>query len=711
MNYCIEWKNCKICPSYTPIFIQDSTVHRPVGLDLHLTPIQCLPMAFQKIALLLWAFLYGQHLFAQIDYKGLPQWSWHKEDSTEYYLYTPSGMSTGEKYPIALVMHGCCGDSYHATLRNTVDPPVRMWHNFGANSQQVPTYIIAPATSRGWVQHFTNLKKVMDELVANHNGDPQRIYVSGFSMGGEGTFRIIQQFPNYFAAAIPMGMSFQGDSVIIKDVPIWANQGETDWWARTLKRTVAGIRRLNGHLNDTGSVQVTGVNPRYSSFPGVDHGVQWIAASTQDLTGWAYSKINDGNKYPTVFFRSPAYGQVIKNGETVTIDISASDFDGSIIKTEILINGIPYKTLLKQPFSVLFKPGDGDTRIEAVVTDNKGKKMNAITLVKVDEKTKIITPELAYGRQGACYATRFQAMGNGPITYSLEAGSLPAGCTLLSNGWIKGIPEEKGLFNFTVKATDEDRDFSTQSFALLIKEKRIGEIIVRNAITDSGTVCEISKIKKGETLFTGAGNDEISFSETGRYDGLTLIKTPVSDTSRSEQDYLSFETDQDAIVYIGYEKKDRLMSSAVPAWLKDFTHQPAPQVVAQYFYFDIYGKKFPKGKIILPGADEKRNNASTNYFVLVKNVKGSVSSKPEISSRKLSVARAGRSFQEHLTILYGHGAIKAKIVKGALSPGLKLSTSGTITGVPQKKGAFSFTIEVTDQNGEIAFADLNMQVN
>lgn len=668
-------------------------------------------MFLKKMAVLFLAFLQGHQLIAQIDYKGFPQWSWHKEDSTEYYLYTPSNMKPGEKYPIALFMHGCCGDSYHATLRNTVDPPLRMWHNFGANTQLIPTYIIAPATSRGWAQHFANLKKVMDNLVANHNGDPRRIYVCGFSMGGEGTFRIIQQYPDYFAAAIPMGMSFHGDSVIVKDIPIWVNQGETDWWARSLKNSVAGIRQLNGDKNDTGSTKVTGVNPRYSSFAGVGHGVQWLAASTQDLTGWAYSKINDGNKYPSVFFKSPAYGQVIKKGNSLTIDISATDIDGSIAKTEILIHGILYKTLLKPPFTVSFMPVEGDTRIEAVATDNKGKKMTATTIIKVDEKTKILTPELPYGRQGALYAAKLQARGNGNINYAITNGSLPKGCKLAAKGYIKGVPGEKGLFNIAITATDEDGDNSTQSYAFVVKEKRNGEIIVRDAITDSGTICEVSKIKKGETLFTGAADDEISFSEIGSYDGFTLVKTPGSDTSRSEKDYLSFETDEDAIVYIGYEKKDRVMRSTIPAWLNDFSNQPSPQVVAQYFYFDIYAKKFPKGKIILPGADEKRNNASTNYFALLKKDNGSFNSRPEINTTKLSAARTGRYYNDHISVLYGKGNPEWKIIKGILPPGLNLLTNGSISGVPMKKGMYSFIIEVKDQNGEKVSVDLSILVN
>src|SRR5450432_2231159 len=104
-------------------------------------------------------------LSQELDYKGLPQWSWHKEDSTEYYLYTPDGMKAGQKYPVVLAFHGCCGEDYHATLRNAVDPIVRMWHQFGANKQTIPTYIIAPKTSRGWKQHFKNLKKIMDDLI------------------------------------------------------------------------------------------------------------------------------------------------------------------------------------------------------------------------------------------------------------------------------------------------------------------------------------------------------------------------------------------------------------------------------------------------------------------------------------------------------------------------------------------------------------------
>src|SRR6478752_2979813 len=59
----------------------------------------------KKLFLFVLIFFAQQAFSQQIDYKGLPQWRWHKEDSTEYYLYTPSDMKKGKKYPVVLAMH------------------------------------------------------------------------------------------------------------------------------------------------------------------------------------------------------------------------------------------------------------------------------------------------------------------------------------------------------------------------------------------------------------------------------------------------------------------------------------------------------------------------------------------------------------------------------------------------------------------------------
>ncbi len=59
----------------------------------------------------------------QIDYKGFTERLWQKEGNTEYMFYTPSAAVPGEKCPMAVFLHGCCGEDDHATMRNAVDPP------------------------------------------------------------------------------------------------------------------------------------------------------------------------------------------------------------------------------------------------------------------------------------------------------------------------------------------------------------------------------------------------------------------------------------------------------------------------------------------------------------------------------------------------------------------------------------------------------------
>lgn len=577
----------------------------------------------KKLFLLL--LLFPSYLFSQqIDYKGLPQWSWHKQDSTEYYLYTPSNMQAGKKCPVVLAMHGCCGVDNHATLRNTVDPIVRMWHNFGANTQSVPTYIIAPATSQGWQQHFAALKKVMDDLISNHNGDAQRIYVCGFSMGGAGTFSIIQKYPGYFAAAITMGMSFRGDSTKVKDIPLWSNQGETDYFSRALRKNVAGIRHLNGDVNDTGATWVTGVNPRYSNFKGYDHGVMWVAASTQDLTGWAYSKINDGNIYPTVFFKSPTFKQITNTGENVTLNIEAHDADGSIAKVELYQNNKLIETLTQQPFQLNVKAQTGDNFFKAIAYDDKAKTSVAQTILEVNIPSSFKTKKLADAQAGNFYQNRINGIGNGELIYTIEENELPEGLQLYPDGTLKGIPVRTGNYALPIYLKDEDGDVAQKTFQLSIKQKNKNEVLVTNFVTSDGKMYRVSKMMLHEspnfnskdTVLT-TDLEEINFSNLMGYGGLTFIKTDINDADTSVNKFLSFNIDEDAIVYVAYETLDSNFHSTIPEWLKDLKKEPG-QIVAQYRYYDVYSKSYPKGKVVLPSADAKTNGVSMNYFVMIK---------------------------------------------------------------------------------------------
>jgi len=553
----------------------------------------------------------------EIDYKGFPQWKWQKRDSTEYYLYTPSNVKPGEKYPVAIFLHGCCGEDYHATLRSTVDPPIRMWHNFGLNEQKIPTYLIAPQTSRGWSQHIENLKAVIDELISTGKADPQRIYITGFSMGAAGTWEFIKRYPNYFAAALPMGIDFSGDPEKIKHVPIWTNKGETDWFSRSLNKQVSVLRTLNGDPYSLDANWQTGVNPVFTEFKSVGHGVQWIATSRQDLAGWAYSKVNDGNKYPTVYFKSPLYKTRFTEDQLVSVEIEANDPDGFIERIEVFVNNKLLQTINKAPFIAQFKMVSGDVSIEAKAYDNNGKITSTSTIVKTNIKTSFITDVLPAGMQGGYYKKKLSASGNGVVQFELtEKGKLPAGL-ILTDGLIKGIPVQTGNFTFEIMAHDEDRgDEKAKQFTLEIKNKLPNEVVITEVRNYKGEVFPLAKVVLGESLWRNT-DGEVNFSEVEGYNNLTFIQGDLYDTA-NVTNYMSFRVDEPVIVFVAYERKDNLFKSTIPAWVKAFTKEKGKQIVAQYYYYDVYSKKFPKGIISLPDAYEKQNGVNTNYFIMIK---------------------------------------------------------------------------------------------
>lgn len=636
-----------------------------------------------------------------VDYKGFPEWSWQQWDSTQYYLYTPADLEPGKKYPLALFLHGCCGQDYTATLRNAVDPPARMWHNFGENTQEIPTYIISPKTSRGWNQHIDNLKAVIDDLIEHRQVDPQRLYITGFSMGGAGTISFLQKYPDYFAAALPMGMGFRGDISKLSDTPLWTHRGETDHYAKPLPDSIKKIWAMNGFQSDTAANWITGVNPRMTTFFGVGHGVQWHAASTQDLTGWAYSKVKDGNKYPQVYFRSPSYGTFYQEGEKVPIEVHADDKDGSIVEVQFFVNDQLLDSKSKAPFTTTFITRNGDQKITAIAIDNLGKRSEAQTMVSVDIDPEITTSILPYGRKDTYYQSFISCFGNGPCIF--EGADLPEGLQITKEGLLHGVPRNIGQQVAAIKVTDADGDMTTAHISLEVKSARNNTLKITEVQNYEGLEIPITKFRKGiAPNVSKQGNDtsiqpEVHFNELAGLGGTTMIQPFSEDADTNILNHLTFTIDQDAEVMIAFEKKDRLFNSSIPQWLSSFKKNIGKEIVAQYRYFDLYSKVYSAGTITLPGADSKNNNVNTNYFVLLKPLTD-MDLDPEININHLPEAKAGYPYSVQLTHLYGTGDVSWTSIT-ELPEGLTLTKSGKLQGVPEVAGSYHLKFSIHDPMG------------
>ncbi len=145
-----------------------------------------------------------------------------------YLLYLPENYDPHKKggYPAILFLHGAGerGDSVQAlTMWGT--PKI-------AKEKGLPFIVISPQCPKGhwWTSMMYTLKSLLDYSINTYNIDTSRIYLTGLSMGGYGTFAFSLLYPQYFAAVAPMcGGGTPSMVNFCKDYPpIWVFHGDAD---------------------------------------------------------------------------------------------------------------------------------------------------------------------------------------------------------------------------------------------------------------------------------------------------------------------------------------------------------------------------------------------------------------------------------------------------------------------------------------------------
>jgi predicted esterase len=167
-------------------------------------------------------------------------------ESLNYILYVPN-VQPGVRYPLVIHLHGNSGGPQEL-IGNS--PILRTLSDAGWQTNN-PCFILGPAcpqtpTQPQWVNtpwangsySITNVPisismqlvlAIVDDLCTNHVVDPDRLYMTGGSMGGYGAWDSICRFPDRFAAAIPLsGGGDPSRAPFIKDVPVHAYHIKTD---------------------------------------------------------------------------------------------------------------------------------------------------------------------------------------------------------------------------------------------------------------------------------------------------------------------------------------------------------------------------------------------------------------------------------------------------------------------------------------------------
>jgi poly(3-hydroxybutyrate) depolymerase len=200
----------------------------------------------------------------------------------DYSLFVPTKIKPGEKLPLVLCLHGAGGNTEAAKVlampeRQSKHPCIVMAPGCDIQTARWVATPFRPGQQRSVLPELlASLDAVMRELPV----DAERVYLTGQSMGGVGTWGIIAAHPERFAAAVPVCGTWQPDDALkLARVPVWVFHGEKDPTV-----PVEGSRRMIAAL------KTSGASPRYTEYPGVGHNSWSSAYATDELWEWLFAQ-------------------------------------------------------------------------------------------------------------------------------------------------------------------------------------------------------------------------------------------------------------------------------------------------------------------------------------------------------------------------------------------------------------------------------------
>ncbi len=149
----------------------------------------------------------------------------------DYLLFMPKNTSAQEngKFPLILSLHGIGerGNDLQLLKRDGLAKILDGYNSF----QFIVVSPQCPISTEWYFDRTdTLLKKLLDDVITRYPVDVRRIYVTGFSMGGIGSWDLAIRYPGLFAAVAPIAARGEAYANIcgMKDVPVWAFHGAKD---------------------------------------------------------------------------------------------------------------------------------------------------------------------------------------------------------------------------------------------------------------------------------------------------------------------------------------------------------------------------------------------------------------------------------------------------------------------------------------------------
>lgn len=177
--------------------------------------------------------------------------------SLHYLQYIPreAGEHPERKYPLVFFLHGYgeCGPEDGSALDRVA---VHGYPKHILQGREYPFILVAPQCPLGryWGCFVEPLDRLLRDRLAALPVDPDRVILTGLSMGGTGTWLWGMGYPERFAAIAPVcgtGVTWYGEA--LKNVPVWAFHGDCDDVVPPAEslNMVSAVNRHGGHAKLT----------------------------------------------------------------------------------------------------------------------------------------------------------------------------------------------------------------------------------------------------------------------------------------------------------------------------------------------------------------------------------------------------------------------------------------------------------------------------
>jgi len=346
------------------------------------------------------------------------------------------------------------------------------------------------------------------------------------------------------------------------------------------------------------------------------------------------------------------------------------------------------------------------------------------------------------GQVGVAYSNQLTVTdGTSPFSWSVSAGTLPAGLTLSSSGLLSGTPTTVGSSTFTVRVVDGSGQSATQSVTLVVTDKPAAPAPpTATAGITSATVAWVAPANNGSAITgyvvtpytAGVAQTPVSYDATATsrtLTGLTAGSSYTFTVAATNANGTSAPSAQSTAV-TPYALPDAPTittanaadSAATLTWTTPNSNGSA---IAGYIVTPYIGATAQPTQTFSTATTQTVTGltAGTAYTFTVAAVNqagtgpASAASPPVTPNNSPTLnfpappaGQVGVSYSNQLTVTNGTAPFTWSVTTGTLPAGLTLSSSGLLSGTPTTVGSSTFTVQVVDGSGQSATESVTLVV-